>query len=144
MHTFKASLFSSILLISLTNVSDAFADYPEDIWMSLEAGVSFLQDPVNTTVQTMPGVNLPDNYVNTDQDHRDLSADFAKNTNTSFAWRLGVGVNLVLPSDCEGWHLGVLYRYADLGEAETGDSENYPTVGNLETQLISNEILASL
>jgi opacity protein-like surface antigen len=252
MDDLKKLLILAAPLLCITNTTAFAEDFEGGAWLSIEAGVSFLEDPDNITVEPMPGVNFPDDYVNTsidntaiigaalgysfilndiddwfpanriglyydyyfaaktegyinkwqsttiydyafdvhsntlwlgnqldliewnylvpfidlgigiawntaekysetplpevpNQDHRDLSAAFADQTQTSFAWRVGVGVNLALSSWYEGWNVGVLYRYADLGEAKTGASENYPTaVNSLETKLRSNELLANI
>ena len=102
----------------------------------IELGIGFsMNESSDYQEQSLPVVPL--------SDRRAQSADFMNHTHTSFAWRTGVGVNMVLPWLENRFRVGLMYRYTDRGNIQTGASENYPTMDNgLSTQLRSNEIMA--
>jgi|GEM_PF-3738819 len=55
-------------LISLLNTANAGTQGTPDVtrkWLTVEGGYDFSIDPNNVSVQSMPNVNLPDNYVST-------------------------------------------------------------------------------
>lgn len=68
------------------------------------------------------------------------SADFENETTTSFAWRAGLGLDYRSP-EFKGWTLGIIARYSDLGDARTGKSETYPSIGDLDVSLENMEAL---
>ena len=73
------------------------------------------------------------------------SAAFESNSSTSFAWRAGAGVNVILPRGLERFTLGFLYRYSDRGDITSGPSETYPTQDKgLGTPSKSNDVMISL
>jgi opacity protein-like surface antigen len=84
-----------------------------------------------------------ENRINTEVPVRE-SADFADETNTEFAWRAGVGVNYTIPEQDDAWTVSVLTRYSDLGDAQTGESQTYPTVGSISSELVNIELLLAL
>ncbi|MFA6036982.1 MAG: outer membrane beta-barrel protein [Legionellales bacterium] len=84
-----------------------------------------------------------ENRINTEVPVRE-SADFSDETNTEFAWRAGVGVNYTIPEQDDAWTISVLTRYSDLGDAQTGSSQTYPTVGSISSELVNIELLLAL
>jgi len=87
-------------------------------------------------------VPVPENPL---QDRRDQPAAFEDKTNTAFAWRVGAGVNFLLPWMDNQFRVGLQYRYTDRGEVKTGGSEHYPSMNQgLNTELRSNEVMASI
>lgn len=73
------------------------------------------------------------------------SAAFDNNTNTQFAWRVGVGLNYAFD-----WHkyvgqISLEYRYSDLGNVKTGTSDTYPSIDHALSQRLTNsEIILAL
>jgi opacity protein-like surface antigen len=71
------------------------------------------------------------------------SADFASHTETEFAWRAGLGINYQ-PHVDSPLKIGAVVRYSDLGDAQTGDSETYPTVESLTLPITNIELALQL
>ena len=69
------------------------------------------------------------------------SAALASNTSTDFAWRVGLGGNFAVTDKIS---LGLIYRYVNLGNAVTGASTYYPTVGGIHSNVAGNEAVLSL
>lgn len=71
------------------------------------------------------------------------SADFSDNTETEFAWRAGLGINYQYEEDSP-LTIGAVVRYSDLGDASTGSSQTYPTVGSLSEPITNIELALQL
>lgn len=83
-----------------------------------------------------------DYEVDIDPPFTTFSIQFKDNTNTSFMYRIGLGIDVDITKNAR---LGVGYRYADLGETETGHGviDSIATHHRLlESRLYTNEILA--
>jgi opacity protein-like surface antigen len=78
-----------------------------------------------------------------DEVHVRESADFDSNTETEFAWRVGLGINYQ-GDENSNWKIGALVRYSDLGDAQTGDSKTYPTVESLSLPINNIEAVLQL
>jgi len=108
-----------------------------DIIPFIEGGIGVSFNSIYDYKETPVLANLPAGH--------SRSAGFESNSDTSFAWRAGAGVNVVLPRGLKPFTLGLLYRYSDRGDINTGPSETYPTVNkSLGTPLKSNDVLLSL
>ncbi len=75
-----------------------------------------------------------------------INAAFANQTDAQWAWRAGAGIDYLLPLRNTPLHLGLAYRYSDLGNVSTGKaSATYPTMTQVLTQhLVANEVILSL
>ncbi|MGA2655726.1 MAG: hypothetical protein ABSF18_07085 [Gammaproteobacteria bacterium] len=109
MDDFKKLLILSAPLLCLSS-GNAFADYDEldGLFLSIEAGVSFLDSPNNITVEPMPGVNFPDDYVNSGIDNVGIVG-------------AGLGYAFTLNDD-DDWffenRLGLYYDYYSKGKVD--------------------------
>lgn len=90
------------------------------------------------------GVNRAENFTNNVNPMLETTRFYANNTQTSFAWNVGAGVDFDLNRIMQ---FGVGYRFAGMGKVALGSAtiDGAPYAGTLSTsKLYLNEILAQL